>query len=351
MAKTIVGVDIGYDSLKLAMCNNGRVKKYACVPMPQNLIREGRIVSPETLGELIRNTLRDYGIRAKDAALALPNETVFVRSVTMPRMTADQLAYNLPYEFRDYITEEMKDYAFDYAMITTREELLSPPPAPAEGEEGEAQPGQEGENVGSMELMAVAVPLAVLDEYRAVLRKAGLKLVRVAPCLCAYQELIRDMPGDDALDKEYCILDLGYQAIRMYMFKGDRHIVTRVLEIGMNNIDNVIAETMSVDVHLAHTYLLTNHENCQNADYCVNTYNNIAVELMRAMNFYRFSNPDSQLSDIWLVGGGAVIAPLRKAIAETLDMRLHDAAELVDGGEDIEDCHTLVQAVGITLED
>lgn len=350
MAKSIVGVDIGNDSLKLALCVKGQVKKYACVPMPQNLLREGRVVSPETLGELIRKTMKQYGIHAKDAALALPNETVFVRNVTMPRMTADQLTYNLPYEFRDYITEEMKDYAFDYAMITTRDEILAPPPKP-EGEEQAGAPAQDEEfSGGSMELMAVAVPLAVLEEYRGVLRKGGLKLERVAPCLCAYQELIRDLPGEEAMNREYCILDLGYQAIRMYMFKGDRHMVTRVLEIGLNNIDNVIAESMSVDVHLAHTYLLTNHENCQNADYCINTYNNIAVELMRAMNFYRFSNPDSQLNDIWLCGGGAIIEPLRKAIGETLDMQLHSAAELVDGGEALPDCHSLVQAVGITLE-
>lgn len=350
MAKSIVGIDIGYDSLKLALCTNGRVKKSACVPMPQNLMREGRIVSPETLGELIRNTLRQYGIRCRDAALALPNETVFVRNVTMPRMTADQLTYNLPYEFRDYITEEMKDYAFDYAMITSRDELLIPAAPPAEGENAQKQGGDEEFAAGAMDLMAVAVPFAVLDEYRAVLRKAGMKLVRVAPCLCAYQELIRDLPGEDALHREYCILDLGYQAIRMYMFKGDRHIVTRVLEIGLNNIDNVIAENMGVDVHLAHTYLLTNHENCQNAEYCLNTYSNIAVELMRALNFYRFSNPDSQLNDIWLCGGGAIIAPLRAAIGETLDMPLHSASELIDGGEKLENCHSLVQAVGITLE-
>ena len=68
------------------------------------------------------------------------------------------------------------------------------------------------------------------------------------------------------------------------------------------------------------------------------------------MNFYRFSNPDSQLGDIWLVGGGAVIAPLRTAIAETLDMTVHSADELVDGGDELEDCNALVQAVGITLE-
>lgn len=30
----------------------------------------------------------------------------FVRSVTLPLMTEQQLRYNLPYEFRDFLTEE-----------------------------------------------------------------------------------------------------------------------------------------------------------------------------------------------------------------------------------------------------
>ena len=53
MAKTILGVDIGYDSLKLALVNGKNVRKTAVVPMPKNLIREGRVVSTETMGELI----------------------------------------------------------------------------------------------------------------------------------------------------------------------------------------------------------------------------------------------------------------------------------------------------------
>ena len=122
MAKTILGVDIGYDSLKLALVNGKTVRKTAVVPMPKNLIREGRIVSTETMGELIRRTMREHGIRSSQAAIALPNETVFIRSVTMPLMTIDQLNYNLPFEFRDYITDELKDYYYDYAVVSTSEE-------------------------------------------------------------------------------------------------------------------------------------------------------------------------------------------------------------------------------------
>lgn len=379
MAKTILGVDIGYDSLKLALVNGRTVKKYAVVPMPKNLIREGRVVSTETMGELIRRSMKEHGIRANRAAVALPNETVFIRSVTTPLMTVDQLNYNLPFEFRDYITDELKDFLFDYAVVSVSEAKAE------EGAAGEDAESAEGSNI--MELMAVAAPKPLIEETRETLHRAGLKLVKAAPTVCAYQALIRanmetgaDKPkktkkpkkakktndGQEAGDaqsteeapsaetarptKEYCILDLGYQSIRMYMFREDRHMVTRILELGMNSLDQVIADAYSVDVHLAHTYLVSNYENCQSQEYCMNAYGTITVELMRALNFYRFSNPDSRLEDIWICGGGARIRPLQESIAETLDLRIHSAGELLPGGAALDEDYALLQAIGITME-
>lgn len=343
MAKTILGVDIGYDRLKLAVVSGKQIRKTAVVTMPNNLIREGRIVSSETMGELIRRTMREHGIRCSQAAIALPNETVFIRGVTMPLMTIDQLNYNLPFEFRDYITDEMKDYIFDYAVVSTSE-------AKAEPEEGS---GENADNSGpTMELMAVAAPKSLIEESRSALHRAGLKLVKAAPTVCAFQALIRATGKKDAeTPMEYCILDLGYQSIRMYMFRGDRHMVTRVLELGMSSLDQVIAEAYSVDVHLAHTYLLNNYEDCQSKEYCMNAYGTITVELMRALNFYRFSNPDSHLEDIWICGGGACIRPLQESIAETLDLHIHAASELLPNGVTLEEDYALLQAIGIALDD
>lgn len=344
MAKAILGVDIGSDSLKLALVKGKQIKKTALVPMPNNLIREGRVISTETMGELVRRTMKEHGIRCGEAALALPNETVFIRSVTMPLMTIDQLNYNLPFEFRDYITDELKDYYYDYAVISTDET--------SEEEHGEGEETGESEERGGtvMELMATAAPKSLIEESKLLLHRAGLKLVKAAPTVCAFQALIReDMQKNGDGEREYCILDLGNQSIRMYMFRGERHMVTRVLEIGMNSLDTVISEAYSVDVHLAHTYLLSNYENCQSKEYCMNAYGNITVELMRALNFYRFSNPDSRLEDIWICGGGACIRPLQETIAETLDLRIHTAGELIPGGAAVEADYSLLQAIGIAL--
>ncbi|MBR4798731.1 MAG: pilus assembly protein PilM, partial [Clostridia bacterium] len=270
MAKSLIGIDIGHGSLNLALVRGRRVKRTVSVAMPLKLVQEGRVVSAETMGELIRNTMRENGMRARKAAIVLPNESTFVRNVNVPVMSADQLKYNLPFEFRDYITDELKDYTYDYAVLERK--------APSE---------EEGSTGETLDLLAVAVHTDLLDDMRAILRKAGLHMAKAIPTVSSYISLIRCLGGDPSA--EYCILDLGYRAVRMYMFRGDRHIVTRSLEIGLSALDDVIAGVYNVDPHLAHTYLLTNYENCQQKQECINSYNGIAVELMRALNFYRFS--------------------------------------------------------------
>ncbi len=345
MAKTILGIDIGHDQLKLALVKGKRVLRVATADMPENLMRENRITSRESMAELLRTVMKQNKLRANHAAFVLPNEVVFIKNVEIPPMTVDQLEYNLPFEFNDYITGERKEYVFDYAVVSDSSQQAAEAEAVApEGEEGTEAPEP------TMELLAVGAHRSLLEDAQETLRKAGLRLVRSAPALCSYIELIRAQTEFlSGFGDEYGILDLGNQSIRMYMFKRDRHVATRVLEVGMSRLDDVLADAYGVDTHLAHTYLMSNYDNCQDREECHTAYESIAVELMRAMNFYRFSNPNSVLSDLWLCGGGAVIKPLADVIGDMLDLQLHPATELVPGGDAIESCNSFVQAIGIAM--
>ena len=346
MAKTILGIDIGHDQLKLALVKGTRVLRVAAIDMPENLMRENRITSRESMAELLRTTMKQNRLHANHAAYVLPNEAVFIKNVEIPPMTVDQLEYNLPFEFNDYITGERKEYVFDYAVVSDPSEIQAEAQAVSAGGEEEESEGPEP----VMELLAVGAHRSLLEDAQETLRKAGLRLVRSAPALCSYIELIRAQKEFlSGFGDEYGILDLGYQSIRMYMFKNDRHVATRVLETGMSLLDDVLADAYGVDTHLAHTYLMSNYDNCQDREECVTAFEGIAVELMRAMNFYRFSNPSSVLSDLWACGGGAVIKPLTETIGEMLDLQLHPASDLVPGGEAVESCNSFVQAIGIAM--
>ena len=82
----------------------------------------------------------------------------------------------------------------------------------------------------------------------------------------------------------------------------------------------------------------------------MNAYGTISVELIRALNFYRFSNPDSRLDDIWICGGGACIRPLQDSIAENLDLKIHTAEDLIPGRVSVDEDYALLQAIGIAMD-
>ena len=337
MAKSCLGIDIGKDQLKLVLMKGETIQKAVSVQMPEGLLKEGRIVSVETTGELIRKTMRENKIRCKEAAVVVSSGICFLRNVTMPEMTADQLVYNLPYEFRDYITDELKKYVFDYSWGFAEElPKAKKPKKQPKKKKGEEKPDEKAEDSeerrGEMELLAAAAPLEAIDDLRLMARKAGLKLTFAAPEVSACENLLHyKLKEESDKDKEYGILDLGSTSSRLLIFKGDRHQVTRIIERGMEQVEELLADSLHIDIHLAHTWLLTNHEDCVNSEVCQDAFSQISVELMRALNFYQFSNPDSRLEDIYICGGGASIESMRESLKENLDVTIHDASELMDG--------------------
>lgn len=333
MAKSCLGIDIGKDQMKLVLMKGENIVKTASVQMPEGLLKDGRIVSVETTGELIRKTMKENKIRCKEAAVVVSSGICFLRNVTMPEMTAEQLVYNLPYEFRDYITDELKKYVFDYSWGSGEEMPKGKKLKKASKKKKKEEKPEEEENQkrNEMELLAAAAPLEVMEDLRLMTRKAGLKLTFAAPEVSACENLLHyKLRNEQDKDKEYGILDLGSTSSRLFIFKGDRHQVTRVIERGMEQVEELLADTFHIDIHLAHTWLLANHEDCIHSEVCQDAFSQISVELMRALNFYQFSNPDSRLEDIYICGGGASIATMRQSLEENLDVKIHEAGELLE---------------------
>ena len=90
MAKTCLGIDIGREQLKLVLMKGETIQKSVSVQMPDGLFRDGRIVSVESTGELIRQTMKEHKIHCRDAAVVIPYAASYLRNVTMPKMTPEQ---------------------------------------------------------------------------------------------------------------------------------------------------------------------------------------------------------------------------------------------------------------------
>ena len=68
------------------------------------------------MADFLKQTAKENGIPRGAAAVVLPGSAVFTRLCELPPMTDAQLAYNLPFEFKDYLREEKGQYVFDYSV-------------------------------------------------------------------------------------------------------------------------------------------------------------------------------------------------------------------------------------------
>lgn len=326
MAGTLVALDIGESQLKLVLYAGGRIKKAAAVPVPDGLVKNGEIVSMDAMADVLRRAAKENGIPRAAAAVLLPQALVYTRTVDVPPMTDAQLCYNLPFEFRDYLTQEKSKYYFDYAVL------------------GHSQT-EGGER---LQLFACAALKATIEAYRAMLRRAGFRLKLAIPEQSAYAALIRAQKA--AQTEDCCFVDLGYNAARLQFLRSDAPVNQRTIGLGLADLVRSVSERRGVDEHLARKYVDAGFEGVLTEPESLELYHRMAVEIMKAVNFYNYNNREKSLQRIYLLGGGALLAPLREAVAEMTRLELHSAAELLPQGQLPQTPELFVRAAGCALQ-
>jgi type IV pilus assembly protein PilM len=307
MTKTYLGLDIGSNSVKLAAIRRDTVQWLLSVPMPDNLVRDGHITSFDAMADELYSLLRKERITIRRAAVSLSPQATYVRRIVVPNMSAEQLSVNLPYEFHDYIQDDKDHYFYDYIVVGR----------------------EEADDTDQLQLIAAAVPKALIADYRRMLAKAGLKLTVAVPECLAYRNLLRLREEAGESPKTCCIVDMGHSSIRIHMYRNSIYDTSHVVEYGGASIDALIAEEKSIDPHLAATYKMTDYEGVQKISACQDLYNRIAIEILRAINFYGFNTPGSDLQDIYIGGGMSRIPALMKTLASTLEIKIHSTEELL----------------------
>ena len=175
-----------------------------------------------------------------------------------------------------------------------------------------------------MDLMAAAVKKTLVADLMAMFKKAGFKLVTAMPEELAYIALLRS--GGDT-GHGHCILDLGCGTMRLYIFTGDRFESVRVMDFGCSALIDAVADQFGVDRHVAETYLASDYNGCTRLPRCEDIYNSIAVEVTKAVNFYRFNSGGEELRHIHLGGGGVRNEALKDALRRALDLEVKDMSE------------------------
>lgn len=304
MAKRL-GIDIGERRLHIAAHGRRGLARALSLDLPGDLVRNKRVLSREAMADFLKEERKRNKLKTRSVALVLPSQLCWCRRVTMPYMSEDKLRFNLPYEFRDYISSGKDDYYYDHALLRT-----------LNGEDGKPY---------ELDLMAAAVSRSLIREYEEMFRRAGFKLEAAVPEEMAYVNLLR---ASNKKSHGHCLLDLGYAGIRLYIFNGYLYDSARTLDFGCANLLRAVADHFDIDIRLAGHYLTENRDGAAEIPECAALYNEIAVEVMKAINYYRFNNRgQEELAHIHCCGGGSNNKALLEALGSALPLPVTDMSE------------------------
>jgi type IV pilus assembly protein PilM len=206
-----------------------------------------------------------------------------------------------------------------------------------------------------MDLLAVAVSRELVDHYTGMCRRAGLKLRILAPDVIAFRNLLRvygHRQTDTGALKDYVILDLGDESAHLHFFTNGEFEVTRSLDTGCLTIVEPIAAATGIDPHLilmGQSGSLTEEAEQSNETF-LDQCNNLALSVMRVLNFYSYNNPNNSINALYVCGAGIRLKPLINEIAANIELPLLPATELIPHGiGQPEDLAVAPQSYGICV--
>lgn len=331
MKKTVLAFDIGESYIKMACRENDKIRVFA-EQLPANLVQDGTIQMPHMMTDFLKDMKKEYHVPKGECGVIIPEELTVCRKLTLPVMTEKQLQVNLPFEFSDYISEEANKYVYDYALEKMEYD-----------EEGKPT---------EMHLTGAAMSKESANTYVTMFRTAGFNLKTLIPQEVAMTNIMKAALADGRIeaDKEYCIADLGHRYIQMYIFKGATLEVLRNIHMGNMLLDQVIAEHENVDEFVARTYKNTNYNEILRKDYVRETMSQMAIEIMKVINFYRFNNREAELEDIYFMGGGSSLDELCDSITEVTGLSGRSIMNILPRSVEVSADLSGVLAIGVLLQ-
>jgi type IV pilus assembly protein PilM len=220
----------------------------------------------------------------------------------MPAMSEAELKLNLPFEFRDFVGKEGVKYDYDYSVMSIKDNV--------------------------MELYAAAVRKDTVEELYSIFKKAGLTLKIATPAEMAWLNLIRQ---NENLPKKLCIVDVGHNTTRVNIFANGNFVMGKDIDLAGSLIDQTISDTQQIDIHAARTRKESNMNGILTSELVNEAYQSLAIEVMKTMNFFRYSDhtEGGPLEHLYYCGGSAVVEPLRTCLLKATNMTMHHVQRLV----------------------
>ncbi len=314
--QVFVGIDIGCHTIKIAQLERvptgWRISKLGCIRTPLDSVKEGVVVDPTVVGVAIKQQLRDMGVSANVAAIAVAGGSVVVRPVRMPRMAEATLRKSIKFEAGRYVPSSAEDSLIEFEII------------------GDTDDGQ-------MDVLMAAAPRDVVDSRIKACEFAGLDVeyVDIEP-FCSYRSLVEADPGHEYMSKTVAMVDIGGANTNMSVISEGVFAMARSLPQGGQTLTDALkshfrlteedAESGKAQLDLSD--LMDENAPRENPPLRVVQphIDDVIREVRRSLNYFQAQGTEGQqvtrhVDLVLLTGGGAKMPGIAEYFTHKLGMK------------------------------
>jgi type IV pilus assembly protein PilM len=299
----LIGVDISSSALKLVeLSETGkgayRLERYAVEPLAKDVVTDGNIANLDQVSEALRRAHKRLGSRNRNVALALPAAMVITKKIIVPTgQTEEELELQVETEANQYIPFALDEVNLDF-------QILGPAP----------------NNADEVEVLIAASRKEKVEDRVAIAEAAGLKPrvmdVESYATEEAFQMIAPSLPANGR-DQNIALVDIGAHVMHFYVLRNNQILFSRDQAFGGNQLTHEIQRAFNLSPEEAESAkksagLPENYD----ADVLQPFMETLALEITRALQFFFTSTSYSQVDQVVLAGGCALVPGLDELIAK-----------------------------------
>ena len=300
--KDVIGLDIGSSSIKLVELSEGkngfRLQNLGILPLPHEAIVDGALMDSVTIIDTIRELVSTAKTKTKDAVASVSGQSVIVKKITLPFMTAAELEESIQWEAERYIPFDINDVNIDFQIF-----------------------GSGPENPDMMDVILVAAKKDIINDYRSVIMESGLNPVIIDVDAFALENML-------AINYEFekgetvAIVNVGASVTNINIVKDNVSHFTRDIFKGGNQITEEIQRQLHVDYEEAEKIKVGTKTDPSAEpvvqDALKNASEALAVEIGNSLDFFQSTTTYEKVGKLYLSGGGSKIKDFDVALQQQI---------------------------------
>ncbi|HLC38948.1 MAG TPA: type IV pilus assembly protein PilM [Patescibacteria group bacterium] len=309
--ENLLGVDLGYDSVKIVALkkrgNQNYLKSFNIVNIPAKANQQ-KDIADRVIADAIKNACRTARPRIfeKTAVSGLPESKVFTKIIQIPKMTDEELAVAVPTEAARHIPIPQNELYLDWFSL-----------------------GPASQN--SLNVLIVAAPRYLVDNYFKIFKSIGIDLIALETKPIAAARAIAKK-GEQGT---FLILDIGAAAIGISIYDVDSIKFTYTVPHGGNTLTKSLANSLKItDVEAEKLKRETGFKKDPKLNLIAAmspVINDVIEEINNAIKFYETrTKPARKISEIRLCGGGALTPEIATYLTETTGKKTNIANPFVN---------------------